>query len=76
VPKTPTEFVARWKSSENYARLQMELEEYESRYPVKGEPYQEFLCVKTFPAVKEGVSTQALGADRGLSFIFSAHSAL
>jgi ATP-binding cassette subfamily G (WHITE) protein 2 (PDR) len=46
VPKTPKEFVARWKSSENYAQLQRELDEYESRYRVKGEHYQEFLAAR------------------------------
>jgi ATP-binding cassette subfamily G (WHITE) protein 2 (PDR) len=44
VPKTPKEFVARWTSSENYVQLQIEIERYESKYPVKGQHFQEFLA--------------------------------
>jgi ATP-binding cassette subfamily G (WHITE) protein 2 (PDR) len=44
VPKTPKEFVARWKSSDNYAKLQMELEKYEAKHPVKGQHFRKFLA--------------------------------
>lgn len=43
VPQTPDEFVARWKSSEAYARLMREIEEYEAQFPIGGESVQSFV---------------------------------
>lgn len=42
VPKTPKEFAAAWRASEEFARLQQEIKAFNERYPVKGEKYQEF----------------------------------
>jgi ATP-binding cassette subfamily G (WHITE) protein 2 (PDR) len=45
VPKTPAEFAAAWKASDEYAALKQQLKEYDERYPIsKGEQYQEFLA--------------------------------
>ena len=43
VPQTPDEFAARWKRSEDYARLMREIEEYEEQYPIGGESVQKFI---------------------------------
>lgn len=43
VPQTPDEFAARWKSSEAYARLMREIEEYEQQFPIGGESVQNFV---------------------------------
>lgn len=43
VPQTPDEFVARWKSSETYARLMREIQEYEEQFPLGGQSVQKFV---------------------------------
>jgi DNA-binding ferritin-like protein (Dps family) len=42
VPRTPDEFVQRWKASETYRRLIAEIEEYNNQYPVGGEALELF----------------------------------
>lgn len=42
VPRTPDEFVAAWKGSEDYARLRQEMDEYEKDNPVGGESLKRF----------------------------------
>jgi hypothetical protein len=41
-PRTPDEFAAVWKKSEDHARLMREIEEYENEYPVGGEQLKKF----------------------------------
>ena len=43
VPRTPDEFVAAWKKSQDYARLRQEMDEYEQAYPIGGETVQQFI---------------------------------
>ncbi|KAL4939057.1 hypothetical protein BDV06DRAFT_231303 [Aspergillus oleicola] len=43
VPRTPDEFVAAWKRSEDRAKLMMEIEEYETQYPIGGDSYNAFV---------------------------------
>lgn len=42
VPRTPQEFAAAWRASEEYTQLQRDLEQYDQRYPVGGEALQAF----------------------------------
>lgn len=42
VPRTPDEFVAAWKSSDDYARLRQEMDEYDQKNPIGGESVQRF----------------------------------
>ena len=42
-PRTPDEFAAIWKESEDHAKLMREIEEFERQYPVGGEQLQKFL---------------------------------
>lgn len=42
VPRTPDEFAAAWKRSENRAQLIREIEAFEQEYPVGGEHFQTF----------------------------------
>ena len=41
-PRTPDEFAAAWKKSEDHANLMREIEEYEQLYPVGGEQMKKF----------------------------------
>lgn len=43
VPRTPDEFAAAWKSSEAYAKLMREIEEYDQTYPIGGESLDKFI---------------------------------
>jgi ATP-binding cassette, subfamily G (WHITE), member 2, PDR len=43
VPTNPTEFVAAWKKSPEYTKLQEEIAAFEKRHPVNAERYDEFL---------------------------------
>ncbi|KAL4821085.1 ABC-2 type transporter-domain-containing protein [Aspergillus spinulosporus] len=43
VPRTPDEFAAAWKRSEERARLMAEIEEYERQYPIGGPSYDAFI---------------------------------
>ncbi|KAF2744039.1 hypothetical protein M011DRAFT_409396 [Sporormia fimetaria CBS 119925] len=42
VPRTPDEFAQRWLESPERAQLVRDIEDYEARYPIGGEKYQEF----------------------------------
>ncbi|KAJ9113738.1 ABC multidrug transporter afr2 [Naganishia adeliensis] len=42
VPRTPEEFAAAWRASEEYAQLQRDLEKYDERFPIGGEALQAF----------------------------------
>ena len=44
VPKTPEEFVKVWKDSREYKRLLDEIDSFESKHPVNGERFDEFLA--------------------------------
>ncbi|WVO15160.1 hypothetical protein L204_102804 [Cryptococcus depauperatus] len=44
VPTNPQEFVRAWKSSKEYTQLRQEIVEFNQRYPVHGEKYEEFLA--------------------------------
>jgi hypothetical protein len=41
-PRTPDEFVAVWKKSEDYAKLIREIDEFERQYPVGGDQLKKF----------------------------------
>ncbi|KAL4866663.1 hypothetical protein BDV12DRAFT_187304 [Aspergillus spectabilis] len=43
VPRTPDEFAAAWKRSDEHAKLMVEIEEYERQYPIGGPSYNAFL---------------------------------
>ncbi|KAL4805482.1 ABC-2 type transporter-domain-containing protein [Aspergillus unguis] len=43
VPRTPDEFAAVWKQSEERAKLMAEIDEYETQYPIGGLSYNAFL---------------------------------
>ena len=43
VPTTPLEFAKAWKASAQYAKLQAEITEFETKYPIQGQAYNEFL---------------------------------
>ncbi|KAI9376334.1 ABC-2 type transporter-domain-containing protein [Aspergillus egyptiacus] len=43
VPRTPDEFVAAWKGSQDYARLRAEIGEFERQYPIGGASYNAFV---------------------------------
>ncbi|OJJ00646.1 hypothetical protein ASPVEDRAFT_27360 [Aspergillus versicolor CBS 583.65] len=43
VPRTPDEFAAAWKASEDRARLIQEIEEFERQYPIGGPSYNAFV---------------------------------
>lgn len=43
-PRTPDEFVQRWKASDDYKRLRAEIAEYEQAHPVGGEHLQQFIA--------------------------------
>ncbi len=43
VPRTPDEFAAVWKGSEDRARLMQEIEEFERQYPIGGPSYNTFV---------------------------------
>ena len=58
VPQTPDEFAARWKCSEDYARLMREIKEYEEQYPIGGESVQKFVqSRKAMQAKKQRVGS-------------------
>lgn len=40
VPRTPDEFEAYWKKSEEYRELQLQIREYETEFPIGGDAYQ------------------------------------
>jgi ATP-binding cassette subfamily G (WHITE) protein 2 (PDR) len=42
VPRTPDEFAAKWKNSQERAQLMVQIEAYEQKYPVGGEQLQKF----------------------------------
>lgn len=42
VPRSPDEFAAAWKKSEDRARLMQEIEDFEQEYPIGGEHLQNF----------------------------------
>lgn len=44
VPRTPAEFAARWKSSQDYARLRVEIDDYNSTYTLDGEYHDRFVA--------------------------------
>ncbi|WWC86557.1 uncharacterized protein L201_001434 [Kwoniella dendrophila CBS 6074] len=44
VPKSPKEFVQRWKQSEEYQALKAEIASFNQRHPTGGERYDEFLA--------------------------------
>nr|XP_018999174.1 ATP-binding cassette transporter [Kwoniella mangroviensis CBS 8507]OCF62635.1 ATP-binding cassette transporter [Kwoniella mangroviensis CBS 8507] len=44
VPKTPKEFVQRWKASEEYQQLRADIAAFNERHPTGGERYEEFLA--------------------------------
>ena len=44
VPTSPEEFAAAWKRSDEYKRLQQEIAEFNTRHPVQGERYEQFLA--------------------------------
>ncbi|KAL4786468.1 ABC-2 type transporter-domain-containing protein [Aspergillus varians] len=43
VPRTPDEFAAVWKGSEDHAKLMLEIEEFERQYPIGGPSYNAFV---------------------------------
>lgn len=43
VPRTPDEFAAAWKGSEDRAKLMQEIEEFETQYPIGGPSYNAFV---------------------------------
>jgi ATP-binding cassette, subfamily G (WHITE), member 2, PDR len=43
VPRTPDEFAARWRDSEDRARLLADIEEFDREYPLGAEPLEKFL---------------------------------
>ncbi|KAL4924926.1 ABC-2 type transporter-domain-containing protein [Aspergillus undulatus] len=43
VPRSPDEFAAAWKRSEDRAKLMIELEEFERQYPIGGASYNAFV---------------------------------
>ncbi|KAL2786566.1 ABC-2 type transporter-domain-containing protein [Aspergillus keveii] len=43
VPRTPDEFVTAWKNSDAYAKLMMEIEGFETQYPIGGPSYDAFV---------------------------------
>lgn len=42
VPRTPDEFVARWKSSQTYAQLMADIDEYDKKHPIGGQDLEAF----------------------------------
>lgn len=42
VPRTPDEFAAYWKASDEYRALRQEIDEYEAQYPIGGAQYEAF----------------------------------
>ncbi|KAJ9126946.1 ABC multidrug transporter afr2 [Naganishia onofrii] len=42
VPRTPAEFAAAWRASEEYAQLQLQLERYDERFPIGGKSLEAF----------------------------------
>lgn len=42
VPRSPQEFVAAWKASDHYKRLQREIDRYKSSHPIDGADAQTF----------------------------------
>ncbi|KAL4922188.1 ABC-2 type transporter-domain-containing protein [Aspergillus aurantiobrunneus] len=47
VPRTPDEFAAAWKRSEDRAKLMVEIEEFERQYPLGGPSYNAFVGART-----------------------------
>ncbi|GFF23501.1 ABC transporter CDR4 [Aspergillus udagawae] len=43
VPQTPDEFVTAWKSSEAYAKLMREIDEYDREFPIGGASLEKFI---------------------------------
>ena len=43
LPRTPDEFAARWRGSEDRARLLLDIEAFDGQYPVGAEPLDKFL---------------------------------
>ena len=43
VPRTPDEFAARWRDSEERARLLAEIDAFDREFPMSGEPLEKFL---------------------------------
>ncbi|KZF23845.1 putative ABC transporter [Xylona heveae TC161] len=44
VPRTPDEFAAAWQNSPERAQLLRDIEEYERRFPIGGEHYEQFVA--------------------------------
>ncbi|KAL4754751.1 hypothetical protein BDW72DRAFT_200447 [Aspergillus terricola var. indicus] len=58
VPRTPDEFAAAWKRSEDRAKLMAEIEEYERQYPIGGPSYDAFVDArKTMQSKRQRVTS-------------------
>jgi ATP-binding cassette subfamily G (WHITE) protein 2 (PDR) len=42
VPRTPEEFAAAWRASQEYAQLQQDLKQYDERFPIGGKSLEAF----------------------------------
>lgn len=42
VPRTPTDFVQRWRSSHEYAQLLQEIDAFDKEYPIGGDSHAAF----------------------------------
>jgi ATP-binding cassette subfamily G (WHITE) protein 2 (PDR) len=74
VPRSPDEFAARWRDSEDRARLLADIEAFDREFPVGAEPLEKFIASRKAEQAKHQYATGCRCLDRLLTFRRRPHS--
>lgn len=68
VPRSPDEFAARWRDSDDRARLLADIEAFDREFPVGAEPLEKFMESRKAEQAKHQYATGCRCLDRLLTF--------